>query len=201
MLKVIVLFAGGLLLNTIASTAYSSPILNMDNGHYYEVFWKPNGYTWDEAKEEAGSRTFKGFQGHLATITSESENNWITDNLEGYEGAFIGASDAASEGDWQWVTGETFSFSAWEDGEPNAWNALNEDYLMFWWENADDNFAAAGWNDTVNDPYAEIDFELGYIVEYDNVVPDSASVPVPAAIWFFGAGLLGLTGYGRRKIR
>ena len=33
----------------------------------------------------------------------------------------------------------------------------------------------------------------------DNVVIDTAVVPIPAAVWLFGSGLLGLIGVARRK--
>jgi hypothetical protein len=33
----------------------------------------------------------------------------------------------------------------------------------------------------------------------DNVVIDTATVPVPAAVWLFGSGLLGLVGVARKK--
>ena len=32
----------------------------------------------------------------------------------------IGATDAAVEGSWVWVTGEPWSYTAWETNEPNA---------------------------------------------------------------------------------
>ncbi len=178
--------------------AFATPYLNPNNGNYYEVFWKQGGYTWNEAHNEANNRSYAGLQGHLATITSQSEFNWITDNLD-YEGTFIGGTDMNNEGTWQWVTGETFSFTAWEPGEPNTWEGNDEDYLMFWWENEDDNYATAGWNDTVNDPYSLVGFELGYIVEYDGLSGDVSNVPVPAAVWLFGTAFLGMVSIGRRR--
>ena len=36
-------------------------------------------------------------------------------------------------------------------------------------------------------------------VHYDGFVPTPAAVPVPAAVWLFGSGLLGLVGIARRK--
>jgi hypothetical protein len=34
-----------------------------------------------------------------------------------------------TEGTWKWVTGETYSYTNWNSGEPN--NAGNEDYVQF----------------------------------------------------------------------
>lgn len=173
-------------------TVNSAAILST-NGHYYEVF--SGSYTWDSANAEASSRSYLGRQGHLATITSASENLWIVQNLENYEGNFLGGFDSGTEGTWEWVTGEAFSFNDWEPGEPNSWNALNEDYLMYWWANEN---TYASWNDTTQDPNSDVGFELGYIVEYEyENVP--AAVPLPAAVWLFGSAFLGIFGLSRRK--
>jgi hypothetical protein len=34
---------------------------------------------------------------------------------------------------------------------------------------------------------------------FDNFSPSTAAVPIPAAAWLFGSGLLGLAGMARRK--
>lgn len=168
----------------------SAAVLNTDNGHYYEVFF--GTYTWDSANAEAGSRNHEGLQGHLATVTSATENFWIVENLDDYQGNFIGGTDSNTEGVWEWVTGETFSYDNFLPGEPNSWNSLNEDYLMYWWSN--------GWNDTTNDPYSDVGFELGYIVEYENTINPSA-VPIPTAVWLFASGFLGVISLIKRKQR
>ncbi len=160
----------------LSESVYAAPIYNTDNGHYYEVFEPGNsGYTWEQANLLASTQQYSNLQGHLATITSQNEFDWITSNLD-YEGKFLGGSDATTEGVWEWVTGEAFSFAAWEPGEPNNWNNLNEDYIMFWWENND---PVALWNDTVNDPSPW--FLLGFIVEYDDIfaLPDPVATPEP----------------------
>lgn len=38
-------------------------------------------------------------------------------------------------------------------------------------------------------------------VFYDNVTIDVTAVPVPAAVWLFGSGLIGLVGVARRKLK
>ncbi|MGC4072095.1 MAG: fibronectin type III domain-containing protein [Nibricoccus sp.] len=72
------------------------------NGHYYE-FVASQGITWTAAKAAAESRRFYGMQGYLATITSAAENTFITTKLVGQ--GWMGASDAAQESIWRWVTG------------------------------------------------------------------------------------------------
>ena len=70
-------------------------------------------FTWQQAKTDAENRG-----GHLATITSAEENNLIR-QIASEGSVWIGGSDAAQEGQWQWVTGEPFSYSYWAGGEPN----------------------------------------------------------------------------------
>lgn len=40
---------------------------------------------------------------------------------------------------------------------------------------------------------------VGFNANFDFVTPDMSAVPVPAAVWLFGSGLLGLVGVARRK--
>jgi hypothetical protein len=60
----------------------------------------------------------------------------------------IGLTDAASEGDFVWTSGEPFSFANWTDGEPNngvGWGQEPENYTFMY--SAD--FGTPGkWNDT-----------------------------------------------------
>lgn len=71
----------------------------------------PGKFTWLEAKQDAIN---KG--GHLATITSQAENNqvkeWLGANYN--KDLFIGAVSTNADGKWQWVTGEEFNFSNWD---------------------------------------------------------------------------------------
>ena len=39
----------------------------------------------------------------------------------------------------------------------------------------------------------------GTFMVYDNIIIDVTAVPVPAAVWLFGSGLLGLVGVARRR--
>lgn len=191
------IFCAGL----ISTPVSSAPILDNYNGHYYEVISPNNGITWNEAYIGANNLTYSGLQGHLATITSQQEFDWITSNLD-YEGTFLGGTDQNSEGTWQWITGETFNFTAWEPGEPNSWHGYNEDYLMFWWKN---NNPVAGWNDTVNDPFSIPGawFDLGYIVEYDGVPisGDPVSIPAPATLSLLGTAFLSFFTLRRRNLK
>ena len=95
--------------------------------------------TWSAAKADAES---KG--GHLAVVTSSNE--WATIVAQfgsGLSGVWLGGTDENVEGVWEWITGELWSFSSWNIGEPN--NVENEDYLQ-----VGDN-TGHDWNDAPND--------------------------------------------------
>lgn len=129
--------------------------------NYYEVF---NGVadTWEMAQQYCESRG-----GHLATLTSQEENNYVYQQMvdAGYESAYFGLTDVDTEGTWKWITGEPSSYQNWHNGEPNSENQ-NEDYAMFYYKYSDGT-----WNDgdfggrTVNSDRAficEWDTEAAY---------------------------------------
>ena len=61
------------------SAVASAQVLNPANGHYYDAI--AGDITWADADTAAESMTFMGLQGHLATITSQQEHDFIKDNL------------------------------------------------------------------------------------------------------------------------
>jgi hypothetical protein len=116
------------------------------NGHWYQfVRSYEAGVCWTAARDAAALAG-----GYLATITSSSENAFATQVVQaqshlGLEaGPFLGATcEGRAWGDWIWVTGEPFSFTSWNSGEPNSGGG--ERFVhMFRWE------GGLGWNDTQN---------------------------------------------------
>lgn len=107
--------------NGIAS-AEAQPVCWSGNGHCYEVI-TTFGTRWDSAKTQAESKTYLGQQGHLASINSRKENDFLCGLLGGSRYAYsIGGERQPTaigpdEG-WQWVTGETWSFTNWGPGQP-----------------------------------------------------------------------------------
>lgn len=137
-------------------------------GHYYAIYnledivpEKKN--TWENARDYCIK---KG--GHLATITSKGENDFLFNYMrdEGVESAYFGFSDAESEGNWRWCTGEKSSYTNWNEHEPNQENP-DEDYAMFYYKYSDGT-----WNDgdfgrnTVNSG-------TWFICEWDPENPDN----------------------------
>ena len=141
---------------------FLGPVLNPANLHWYEVVSSLSAIDWFGADADANSLTFQGVQGHLATITSQGENDFVADNLlvglGGVGGHWIGGFQPAGSpepaGGWQWVTGEPFVYTSWDVGEPNDTGGT-EDGIEFL-------PGPAKWNDA-----ARTDLMPGYVVEYD----------------------------------
>ena len=121
------------------------------NGHWFAVMVRTEGITWNFASSSAVS-----MGGHLATITSAAELGFIittasaTSNLDPtwfgpWLGGFQPEGSAEPAGNWRWITGDPWSFTAWGGGgyQPDNGCGGNEDYLHH------DNFGA--WNDARQD--------------------------------------------------
>ena len=85
------------------------------NGHWYAV--NQLGFFWHDARDFAET---KG--GYLATVSSDGERQVLRSLLDGLDGQldyFLGGFRTSSSSQWQWVTGEPWSFVAWEPGAPD----------------------------------------------------------------------------------
>lgn len=91
------------------------------NGHGY---YKSSGlYHWRVAKEIAEFVGDTSVDGHLATITSAAESNFLISLTAGTTlTPWIGLYSTGKPGGYRWVTGEPFGFANWALGEPNNYN-------------------------------------------------------------------------------
>ncbi|MCP3918277.1 MAG: hypothetical protein GY711_22245 [bacterium] len=77
-------------------------------GNWYTLL-SPRG--WIAAEQRAVA-----LGGHLATVDSAPENQWITAN---FTRAFIGYTDVYNEGQWTWTSGAPPGYENWAPGEPD----------------------------------------------------------------------------------
>ena len=141
------------------------PLIPVDavyyNGHAYKVY--DLSMTWNEAKMYAET-----LGGHLATITSENENVFVSNLIQsGSKYCYwIGGTDEQSEGIWNWITGENWSYINWLPNQPDNCSGLDgeeEDYLAL-------ERQKKGWNDlqnrgdTTGSSYIE---NIGFLCEWE----------------------------------
>jgi len=118
------------------------------NGHSY--YRSTGTAVWTTARTNCSN-----MGGHLVTITSSGEQSFL---FGLWPSGWIGLTDEVTEGTWRWVTGESYSYSNWNSGEPN--NAGNEDYVQF--------VSNGRWNDLPNN------YSLPYVLEFEYLVTTSA---------------------------
>lgn len=153
------------------------------NGHYYLAVYVPGGINWADARAKA-----QALGGDLATITSAAENSFvflrIADPIFWRQpasgpvrlfGPWLGGFQPPGSGEplaqWSWVTGESWSYTSWDSGEPNNLNG-NEDHLHFF---APGTNPLPRWNDLVQTQSCP-----GFVVE--------SAVPPVAAYVGLGVG-------------
>lgn len=92
------------------------------NGHRYQLV--PGSFSWNDANNNAKSQG-----GHLATITSAEENDWMWRTFSVHlpnvavrnvtsRGWWLGGSQEFEASPWTWVTGEAFDFTRWDEHSP-----------------------------------------------------------------------------------
>lgn len=110
--------------------------------------------TWTEARDAAKSRG-----GYLATITSPTEwaniQKQIGSSTLASKDFWIGATDESSEGNWKWVTGESWLYESWGDYQPN--NAGGRQHYAHVWP-------GGKWDDNNNTKLSY------YLLEFNGVV-------------------------------
>ena len=145
---------------TANAFADSSPRMYFaGTGSYYQEFYYGN--TNEEKDWPSAQADCKTRGGHLVTITSKAENDFINTQSYQYDNYFyIGGSDAVIEGQWKWVTGEPWNFTAWGSNEPDSYSSY--DYIRL---EASNNVGGGLWyarTSTSNYPYM-CEWESDYV--------------------------------------
>ncbi len=100
--------------------------------------------------------------GHLATMTSEEENQFVHDYMwnGGFTTAYFGLEDEERDHTWEWVTGEPVEYTNWDSGEPSY--SGRERYGMYFYKHT-----TGTWNDAHFYEDAEVDPGCSFICEWD----------------------------------
>ena len=141
------------------------------NGHWYLVS-APENRTWQSWHD-----LVTAFGGHLATVTSAAERDFIQPSVRNMiplnRGAVLGARQDRNDptwsepsGGWQWVTGEPWSWTNWTTFVANPSNSSSgecscEDHLSLGrWAVTEDG--VGNWNDY----NGNLTVEAGAIIEW-----------------------------------
>ncbi|MCS5644269.1 MAG: hypothetical protein NZ807_13565, partial [Dehalococcoidia bacterium] len=149
-------FYGGCWEDDDETPDYATYLGEFDGHEFYAIDMQLDWYTASDSASDWG--------GHLATLTSPEENEFLRQMLdyEGIEGYYyIGLYDQNMDGTgWGWVTGEPLVYTNWAVGEPNGPG----------YENVGMFYPNGEWNDT--DDMASMPF----IVEFDAWPPEGPTI-------------------------
>ncbi len=142
------------------------------NDHWYAIY--PYAKYWIEADAIANGSLLEvpSLSGHLATITSPEENNFIVNSVikdqlppTMYNYFWLGGRNYISL-DWDWITAETFNYTNWENGEPN--NLGVETALGIYGPgNSGPNRRAGFWNNALPDGTLNNQHQYWSIIEWE----------------------------------
>ena len=106
-------------------------VINPTNGHAYKRIQCEN---WDDAQRKAVEEG-----AHLVSINDEAEQHWLQ-VIFGGPPFWIGLTDVEKEGEWQWDSGEPFTYTNWTTREihPDRLSDDDKDYVVF-------TFMQGGW--------------------------------------------------------
>jgi hypothetical protein len=121
-------------------------------GHWYKLYENEDA-SWHEARDAC-----RKAGGYLACIETAEEQAFIAKLADG-EYFYLGGTDEEEEGDWRWVNGAKWDFTAWSPagGQPNNWGDA-EHYLA--------TYDYGEWVDVAAEGRAAW-MPIGYICEWE----------------------------------
>ena len=105
-------------------------------------YWSTARKSWHDSESHCN-----GEDGHLAAVTSLEIQNFLLQKVKAenaHTWYWIGGSDKATEGNWEWVDGSAWNFTIWADQpfkQPS--NRMSQDCLQIY----NHFYAQNGWND------------------------------------------------------
>jgi len=175
------------------------------NDHWYGVMaGQLEG--WDEARARGESQVLDGYYGYLATVTSQSENDFL------YSSVLAGVVSNVHNNFWLgglttlpphnpngvWMTGETWTYENWGEGMPDDDGprciTIRGEFTPPYYP------PPATWDDVYS---KESNFTFGVVEwgEFGRPYDPTPEVPEPAYLTFGGLGLCGLVAWRKRAKR
>lgn len=180
-----VLFGFAMLMSATSNAALSIIETVEWGGSTYHIIDSANWYESELAAQSLG--------GHLVTINSQEENDFIYDYWGRYGSSdtfsithlWTGLNDEENEGVFVWSSGEDFEYNNFKIGEPNGYTKENHVYM---WTRGD---SVGTWNDIPGTLGANYQDGIFGVVEVKSVdFDDSASItlvstPVGVTLFLF----------------
>jgi hypothetical protein len=204
-LRSLVLCTVVVLLNSVA--AYATPIQwtveSGGNGHWYEFVLVADPFTgennaWWTARDAAAASVYDDMYGHLATVSSQAENDFlyslVQQDYQGFGGAWLGGGEPDG-----WLVGpeagQALSYANWGGIEPN--NSGNSGYAYMVFGSEFRGIYPGEWADEGNAngvgiPDTSLDPVIGYLVEYE-------AVPEPSTLVLLAIAAVGLFAWRRQR--
>ncbi|NXO43558.1 PGCB protein, partial [Locustella ochotensis] len=82
--------------------------------------------SWEDAESQC-----RHYGGHLATILTPEEQDFINDQYREYQ--WIGLNDRTIEGDFQWADGSPLLYENWHPGQPDSYFLSGENCVVIVW--------------------------------------------------------------------
>ena len=140
-----------------------TPLANINNKAYYlsDASFSPQDAFTDAVTQG----------GFVGTIRDNSDNDLLVNAISSVGGAgdiLIGYNDIATEGSFEWQSGDSATYNNWNSGEPN--NAGNEDYTVMQ--------SSGGWNDVTNGNTYRYLLEIDYAPNQTSGLPSGSDFPL-----------------------
>ena len=123
-----------------------------ESRNYYQYF-EQKEISWSDAMSAAEAKTLYEQEGHLTTIRTKEENDFIAEKTSA-QNIWIGARDNnPNEGDWKWVGGPDNDIQFWEGfGDEKGGSAVNDEFDN--WNSpvepnnagGEEHYAVTNWN-------------------------------------------------------
>ncbi len=150
--------------------------------HHYKFF--AESLSWTAAKQRC-----EAMGGHLPIVESAAENDFLVQMADkgfpnagrtGMEAVWLGMTDAAHEGSWQWIDGSLLTYGNWFKNQPN--NKQNNEHFGILWLSDGKSHPVGEWCDQ---PDTSAQHSLAFICEWDEAAfATEADDPVKTkSIW------------------